>query len=66
VRERVLSRVVLGYVLGVLVFIPFLAASLPEETPFRLTLRNATDVYGKFRVFYDIGNGPREARSIFV
>ena len=58
-----IPRLVLGYVLAVLAFVPFLANRVGTDASYRLAIRMTTDTAGVLQVFYDIGNGFREADS---
>jgi hypothetical protein len=62
IRGRTVARLVLGYALALVVFVPTLAGSLG----YALTITLATDAAGPVDVFYDIGNGlsPRDSSTV--
>jgi len=65
-NHRVIARLVLGYVLGVLALIPHLTKAVDKERSYTLAIVMTSDVPGALQVFYDIGAGLREADSAAV
>ena len=65
-NHRVIARLVLGYVLGVLAFIPHLTKAVDKEHSFKLAILMTSEVPGTLQVFYDTGAGLREADSVAV
>jgi hypothetical protein len=63
----VIARLVLGYVLGVLAFMPHLAKkTVDEEHSYKLAILMTSEVPGTLQVYYDTGAGLREADSAAV
>ena len=61
-----IARLVLGYVLGVLAFIPHLTKAVGKEHSYKLAILMTSEVPGTLQVFYDTGAGLREADSVAV
>ena len=61
-----IARLVLGYVLGVLAFIPHLTKAVDKEHSYKLAILMTSEVPGTLQVFYDTGAGLREADSVAV
>src|SRR4030095_12795581 len=65
-NPRVIARLVLAYVLGVLALIPHLTKAVDKERSYKLAILMTSEVPGSLQVFYDIGSGVREADSVAV
>jgi hypothetical protein len=62
-NHRVIARLVLGYVLGVLAFIPHLTKAVDKDHSYKLAILMTSEIAGTLQVYYDIGAGLREADS---
>jgi hypothetical protein len=62
-NHRVIARLVLGYVLGVLAFIPHLTKAVDTDHSYKLAILMTSEVPGTLQVYYDTGAGLREADS---
>jgi len=65
-NHRVIARLVLGYVLGVLAFIPHLTKAVDKDHSYKLAILMTSEIAGTLQVYYDIGAGLREADSVAV
>jgi hypothetical protein len=62
----VIARLTLGYVLGVLSIVAYLASTGGQARSYTLAIQMTADVSGRLQVYYDIGKGLRELDSVAV